>query len=80
MTTTQATIIIRESIKQAALECRCKPSDAHRPTQSNKPGIVARNIAIRLAREQAIPVHFLAAAFALSRDTIQKAIRMAVAN
>jgi hypothetical protein len=80
MTTDQATIIIRQSIKQAALECRCKPSDAHRPTQSNKPGIVARNIAIRLAREQAVPVHFLAAAFGLSRDTIQKALRMAVAG
>jgi hypothetical protein len=80
MTTDQAAIIVRESIKQAALKCCCKPSDAHRPTQSNKPGIVARNLAIWLAREQAIPVHFLAAAFALSRDTVQKTLRMAVAN
>jgi hypothetical protein len=80
MTTDQAANIVRESIKQAAIECDCKPRDAHRPTQSNKPGIVARNLAIRLARKQAVPVHFLAAAFALSRETIQKALRMAVAG
>ena len=79
MTTEQATIIIRESIREAASRCGCRPSDAHRPKQSNKPGLKARNIAIRMARAQGIPVHFLAASFALSRETIQKALREEVA-
>jgi len=79
MTTEQATIIIRETIREAARQRGCKPSDAHRPSQSNKPGLKARNIAIRAARAQGIPVHFLAASFALSRETIQKALREKVA-
>jgi DNA-binding GntR family transcriptional regulator len=32
-----------------------------------------------MARAQGIPVHFLAASFALSRETIQKALREQVA-
>ena len=76
MTTEQATIIIRECIREAASQRGCKPSDAHRPSQSNKTGIRARNLAIRTARAQGIPVHFLAAAFGKSRDTIEKAVRM----
>jgi hypothetical protein len=79
MTTEQAQIIIIESIREAAGQCGCKPSEAHRPKQSNKPGMKARNIAIRTARAQEIPVHFLANAFSLSRETIQKALRAEVA-
>jgi hypothetical protein len=79
MTTDQATIIIRESIREAAKTCGCKPSDAHRPTQGNKTGLKARNLAIRTARAQGIPVHFLANAFSLSRETIQNALRDEVA-
>ena len=79
MTTDQATIIIRESIREAASQRGCRPSEAHRPSQANKTGLKARNVAIRLARAQGIPVHFLAASFALSRETIQKALREEVA-
>jgi hypothetical protein len=79
MTADQAQIIIIESIREAAKESGCKPSEAHRPKQSNKPGMKARNIAIRTARAQGIPVHFLANAFSLSRETIQKALRAEVA-
>lgn len=58
MTTDQATIIIRESIREAAKESGCKPSDAHRPTQANKTGLKARNLAIRLARAHGNPRAF----------------------
>jgi len=79
MTTDQATIIIRESIREAASQHGCRPSEAHRPNQANKTGLKARNLAIRMARAQGIPVHFLAASLALSRETIQKALREEVA-
>ena len=79
MTKQQTAIIIRECIREAAKESGCKPSDAHRPTQANKPGLKARNLAIRLARAHGIPVHFLAASFSLSRETIQKVLREEVA-
>ena len=79
MTKQQTAIIIRECIREAAKESGCKPSDAHRPTQANKPGLKARNLAIRLARAHGIPVNFLAASFSLSRETIQKALREEVA-
>jgi hypothetical protein len=79
MTTDQATIIIRESIRESASQRGCRPSEAHRPNQANKTGLKARNFAIRTARAQGIPVHFLANAFGLSRETIQKALREEVA-
>ena len=79
MKSDQAQIIVTESIREAAKKSGCKPSDAHRPTQRNKLGLKARNLAIRLARAHGIPVHFLAASFSLSRETIQKVLREEVA-
>jgi hypothetical protein len=79
MKSDQAQIIIIECIREAAKESGCRPSDAHRPTQGNKPGLKARNLAIRLARAHGIPVHFLAASFTLSRETNQAALREEVA-
>ncbi len=76
----QATIIIRESIRQAARECGVKPSEAHKPEYSNKSALAARNIAMRLARDQGIPIHILASAFSRSRDTLRKCLAMSKAD
>ena len=75
MTQAQAAITVREAIKQAAAEVGCKPSEAHIPSQSNRQGLAARRMAIRLARDQGIPVHFLAAAFDRQRKTITELLR-----
>ena len=80
MNTDQATIIVREAIRQAAKECDCKPSECHRPKVNSRAAVAARNIAIRLAYDQGIPIHFLANAFGRSRDTISNALKMSVAD
>ena len=78
MNTEQAAIIIRECIRQAAKECDCKPSEAHKPAVNSRAAVAARNIAIRLAYDQGIPIHVLAHAFGRSRDTISNALKMSV--
>jgi hypothetical protein len=75
MTKTQAAIVIREAIKQAASECNVKPSEAFNPPTQNRAAIAARNIAI-LAHDQGLPTHILADAFSRDRKTITKALLM----
>ena len=74
MTKTQAAIVIREAIKQAARECDVKPSEAFNPPTQHRPAIAARNIAIRLAHDQGLPTHILADAFQRDRKTITNAL------
>ena len=76
MTKTQAAIVIREAIKQAARECGVMASHAHQPPWNNKAATMARNIALRLAHDQGIPTHILAEAFSRDRKTITTALAM----
>lgn len=76
MTTTQAAIVIREAIRDAAREYGCKPSQAHIPHHMDRCALAARAVAVRHAYEQGIDKDALAEAFARSRDSINKILLM----
>lgn len=80
MTKTQAAIIIREALKQAAKECDCRPSEAYQPPIGNKAAMAARSVAMRLAYDQGIPRPVLAEAFGRSVKTIGDALRFSCAD
>ena len=74
MTTTQAALVIREAIREAAKHVGCKPSEAHDPPYAHRAGIQARNLAIVQAHRQGVPKEFLADAFRRSWETINNVI------
>ena len=76
MSTTEATAVIRDAIRQAAAEVGCKPTSAHRPRNGDRQGLVARRIAVKSASRQGVPVAFLAAALDRERKTITELIRV----
>jgi len=74
MTTTQAAIIIRESIREAAKAAGLKPSTVHDPHCHDFAAVAARNHAIRLAYAQGVHPEALADGFVRSPRTIRDAI------
>lgn len=74
MTTNQAAIIIRESIREAANAAGLKPSRVHNPRHDDFAAVKARNHAIRLAYAQGVHPEALADGFVRSRRTIRDAI------
>ena len=74
MTITQAAIIIRESIREAAKAAGLKPSTVHNPNCHDFAAVHARNYAIRLAYAQGVHEDALADGFVRSNRTIRDAI------
>ena len=74
MTTTQAAIIIRESIHEAAKAAGLKPSIVYNPQRHNFAGVEARDHAIRLAHAQGVAAEVLAEWFVRNGCTIRDAL------
>lgn len=67
---------IRESIRQAAEQCGCRPKEAHLPPNNHKDAVAARNMAIRLASDKGLTRKLLGAAFKRDEKTIRMALKM----
>lgn len=74
MTTTQAALVIREAIREAAKHVGCLPSEAHDPSVANRQAIHARNRALVAAYRQGVPRHTLAAGFKRCIETVNAVI------
>jgi hypothetical protein len=74
MTTRQAAIIIKESIREAAMASGLKPSTVHNPQGSDFAAVEARNHAVRLAYAQGVHADALADGFVRSGRTIRNAL------
>lgn len=76
MNNQQAASIISEAIKQAAREMGVTQKEAYDPPTQNKEAIAARNIAMRIARDQGLPTHVLAEGFRRDRKTVTAALHL----
>lgn len=74
MTTTQAAIIIRKSILEAARAAGLKPSFVHNPHRHHLAALAARNHAIKIAYARGVHAQALADGFARASRTIRNAI------
>ena len=80
MTTHQASMIIREAIRDAAKEVGCKPSEAHDPPTANRAGIQARNAAIVASHRQGVSKDQLCEAFRRSWETVNSILLTHIRN